>query len=136
MVMGLFVRDWYENKRNRKLYKLIILRYFVNKQNYEVIKMKIKVPVKDIEKEDILDKVKNALEHDSENAYTVSGLMVEVFGVKQKDIHNKPFSAWKKGLPALYGRIDRCLRKLNERGIIERRKHGKAWVYWYVGAKK
>lgn len=93
--------------------------------------MKIKVPVKSLEREDVCAKVEAKLAQDPENAYTVSGMMVEVFGVKESDIENKPFSAWKKGLPTLYGRIDRCLKKLKEAGKVNCKKHERAWVYWH-----
>jgi len=93
--------------------------------------MKIKIAVKDIEKNDIGEKVEEILRNDLENAYTVAGIMVEAFGVKESHIENKPFSSWKKGLPMLYGRIDRHLRKLKSENKVNQRKHGKAWVYWY-----
>lgn len=94
--------------------------------------MKIKIPIKDLQKEDTCSKVEETLIEDMENAYTVAGIMVEKFGVKREDINNKPFSAWKKDLPALYGRIDRCLKRLAKQGKANMRKHGKAWVYWYA----
>ena len=58
--------------------------------------------------------------------------MVDVFNVKKEDIDNKSFSSWKKGLPTLYSRIGNCLRKLEKIGKIKSRKHGKAFVYWYI----
>lgn len=93
--------------------------------------MKIRVAVKDLEREDDCSKVEEALRKDPENAYTISGLMVTVFGVKQEDIHNKSFSAWKKGQPALYARIDRCLRNMAKFKKANCRRHGRAMVYWW-----
>jgi hypothetical protein len=61
--------------------------------------------------------------------------MVEVFKVEPKDIENKPFASWKKGLPTLYSRIGRCLRRLEELGKIKSKKHEKAWVYWWIEPK-
>ena len=52
-------------------------------------------------------------------------------GENPKDIKNKPFKDWKEGQPTLYGRIDRCLRRLYREGRIKGRKHEKAMVYWY-----
>jgi len=95
--------------------------------------IKIKVPVKDLEKEDVCSKVEGILKKDQENAYTVGGLMVEAFGVKKEEIKSKAFGSWKKGLPTLYSRITRCLKKLESTGKVKFRKHGRAWVYWYVG---
>jgi soluble cytochrome b562 len=96
-------------------------------------KMKIKVPVKDLINEDIYTKVVKTLKDDSENAYTTGGIMVESFGVKAVEIHSKPFKDWKKGLPTMYGRIDRCLKLLVKEGKVKVIKNGKAWVYWWVG---
>ena len=93
--------------------------------------MKIKVPIKTLEKDDIYSKVKETLQEDPENAYTIGGMMVQSFGVKQSDIENKPFSAWKKGQPTLYGRVDRILRRLVKEGKANNRKHERAMVYWY-----
>jgi hypothetical protein len=92
--------------------------------------IRIQVPVKELEKEDVYSKVEEVLSNDPENAYTVKGVMVVAFGVKPEDIY-KSFAEWKKGLSALYGRIDRCLRKLNEEGKVNQKKYGKAWVYWH-----
>ena len=94
--------------------------------------MKIKIPIKDLEKDDIYSKVEETLKNDYENAYTISGIMVQSFGVKQSDIENKPFSSWKKGQPTLYGRVDRTLRRLVKEGKAKCRKHEKAMVYWWI----
>ena len=94
--------------------------------------VKIKVPVKNVEKEDICSTVEETLKKDSKNAYTIAGLMIDVFNVKKEDIENKSFSSWKKGLPTMYSRIGNCLRKLEKVGKVKSRKHGKAFVYWYV----
>ena len=94
--------------------------------------MKIKILVKDLEKDDILSKVGEQLRKDKENAYTVQGLMVRAFGVKEEEIQNKPFAAWKKGLPTLYSRIGRSLKRLQQGGNVKSKKHERAWVYWWV----
>lgn len=94
--------------------------------------MKIKIPIKNLEKEDVMSKVEEFLSRDRENAYTIGGIMVEAFKVKQEDIENKSFSSWKKGLPTVYSRIGRCLKRLEERGKVKSKKHERAWVYWYI----
>lgn len=94
--------------------------------------MKIKVPIKDLDKEDVCLKVEDFLKEDRKNAYTVSGIMVEKFGVKSEDIDNKSFSRWKNNLPALYGKIYRCLQRLVKEGKVNLRKHERAWVFWYT----
>ena len=63
--------------------------------------------------------------------------MIDVFGVKEKDIKNKPFSYWPKGVPSLYTRIRLCLEKLQKNGYVKSMKHGRAWVYhWIVHQEK
>lgn len=95
--------------------------------------VKIKVPVKDIEKIDIYSQVEEALKRDRDHAYTIGGLMIDVFNVKKEDFENKPFSLWKGNSATLYSRITRCLKRLEKVGKIKSAKHGKAFVYWYIG---
>ena len=94
--------------------------------------IKIKVPIKELEKMDVYSKVLSTLRDDSNNAYTVSGIMIQSFGVKTKQIENKPFRDWDKGLPSLYTKIRICLDKMKKHGMVNVKKHGKAWVYWWV----
>lgn len=96
-------------------------------------KVKIKVPVRELVKENMYDKIVKTLKDDPENAYTTSGIMIESFGVKEDEIYGKAFKDWKKGLPTMYGRIDRNLRQLVKEGKAKVAKNGKAWVYWWVG---
>ncbi len=93
--------------------------------------MTIKIPVKELKEMDACGKVTQKLKENRDNAYTISGLMVEVFGVKEKDIHNKPFGAWAKGLPSLYTRIRICLEKLQKQGLVKSVKYGKAMMYYW-----
>lgn len=94
--------------------------------------MKIKIPVKNLERDDIFAKVEETLRKDKENAYTIQGLMVEAFNVKPEEIKNKPFAMWKNRLPTLYSRIGRVLKILVQRGSVKTKKHERAWVYWWV----
>ena len=93
--------------------------------------IKIKVPVKDIEKDDICSKIEERLKQDKENAYTIAGLMIEVLKIKPADIENKPFKDWKKGLPSKYTSIRLCLQRLKKEEKVNVKKHGKAWIYWW-----
>ena len=93
--------------------------------------IKIKVPVKDIEKGDIENKILDKLKNNPTDAYTISGLMIEIFNVKEQDISNKPFSNWKKGQPTLYTKIRLTLEKMLKKEIIKKAKHEKAYVYWW-----
>ena len=93
--------------------------------------VKKKVPVKDLNKSNIYELIEGKLRGDPDNAYTIAGLMIEVFGVKESQIENRPFRDWPKGLPTLYSQINRCLANLKSKGFIKSVKHGKAWVYWW-----
>ena len=93
--------------------------------------MTIKIPVEDAEKGSVCEKVEEALRNDRKNAYTISGLMVTSFGVKESDIESKPFSQWKKGQPSLYTKIRICLEKLVKEGKVKNIKKSKAVVYWW-----
>lgn len=97
--------------------------------------MKIKVPVRDLQKEDACGKVRSYLANDPDNAYTVSGLLVKIFGVEEEDILSKPFRDWPKGVPSLYTRIRICLNKLIKDGEVKVEKHGRAWVYYWTRRK-
>lgn len=92
-----------------------------------------KIPVKELQTKDTYSRILEQLRSDPENAYTISGLMIDVFGVKEKDIKNKPFSYWPKGVPSLYTRIRLCLEKLQKNGYVKSMKHGRAWVYHWIG---
>ena len=94
--------------------------------------IKIKVPIKELEEMDVYGKVQSTLRDDPNNAYTVSGIMIQSFGVKPKQIENKPFRDWDKGLPSLYTKIRICLDKMKKYGLVNVKKHGKAWVYWWI----
>ncbi len=94
--------------------------------------MKIKIPIKELEKDDVFTKVEETLKNDPKNAYTIIGIMIETFKVKPEDVENKSFSSWRKGLPTMYSRIGRSLKKLEMLGKIKSKKHERAWVYWWV----
>jgi len=93
--------------------------------------MKKKIPIKDLDKEDACIKVEHKLQNDPDNAYTISGLIVKVFGIKESQIENKPFRDWPKGVSGLYSRINNCLIKLKAEGYVKSIKHERAWVYYW-----
>ena len=90
----------------------------------------IKVPRSKLETESVLDKVKKHLPENSDYAFTRIGLMIEVFGFKEEDL-NGPFRDWPKGAPTLYTRIRLALEKLKDEGLVESRKQGKKFLYWW-----
>lgn len=91
-----------------------------------------KISVKELRTKDTYSRVLEQLKSDPENAYTISGLMIDVFGIKEKDINNKSFSNWPKGVPSLYTRIRICLEKLQKNGYVKSVKHSRAWVYYWI----
>ncbi len=95
-----------------------------------------KVPVKEMEREKpVMETIERKLYSDRENAYTIAGIMIECFGVKESDI-DKSFSKWNKGDPRLYSRIRKALDKLTKQGKIKQAKRGRAVHYWWVAKEK
>lgn len=95
--------------------------------------MKIKVPVKDLKKENVGRMIEEKLKGDIEHAYTITGLLVELFNIKMTDIENKSFRDWPKGIPTKYTKIRLHLEKLVRSGLVEKNMDGRAGVYWWVG---
>lgn len=100
-----------------------------------------KVPVDKVERESagsVEEVVRETLANDPRNAYTILGLMVEKFGVKEEAIASKPFNKWPKTLvmgyklPSLYTKIRLALETLVERGYAKKSTSGRAQVYWWV----
>lgn len=95
--------------------------------------LKIKVPVSEVRSKGTCEIVEETLRSDPKNAYTIMGLMVEKFNVREQDVLGKSFSNWKPGLPSMYTRIRTCLEKMHKEGKVNKRKHEKAFVYWWAG---
>ena len=91
-----------------------------------------KMPVNKIKEDSVSEKITAQLMHDMGNGYTIAGLMMDCYGVKESEI-NKPFSLWKKGLPTLYTRIRLNLEKMVEQGAVNKAKRGRAVYYWWTG---
>ncbi len=91
----------------------------------------IKIPRSQLESNDVHEKVKQHLRKNPEDAYTISGLMVEIFGANAKDL-NAPFKYWPKGMPSLYTRIRLVLEKLKAERIIDSKKRGKGYFYFWL----
>src|SRR2546422_9449102 len=73
-------------------------------------------------------KIEEFLRKDPDNAYTINGILVEVFGVDPKNLRG-PWSNWPGNLPTLYGRVRRVLDRLHLAGKVTKGKQGKA-VFW------
>jgi len=90
----------------------------------------IKISRNELEDGNTYDRVKEHLQKNSKDAYTIMGLMVELFGVNAKDL-NGPFKDWPKGMPSLYTRVRLALEKLKAEKLIDSKKHGKAYFYFW-----
>ncbi len=79
----------------------------------------------------VCETVEEKLKSDPDNGYTIQGLMIECFNVKEDDMDGKPFGMWKKGLPSLYTRVRTCLERGVEEGRINKTKQSRAGLYWW-----
>jgi hypothetical protein len=95
----------------------------------------IKIPKSEVETETTYEKVKAHLKKNPEYAYTRAGLMVEVYKQRPEDL-NRPFGKWPEGAPSQYTRIRLSLDKLRKEGVIETKKQGKKFLYWWKGESK
>ena len=92
----------------------------------------MKVAKKDL-RMNVDDKIARFLMEHSEDAYTINGLLVEVYGVEAKDLRG-PWSSWPGKLPTLYGRVRRVLDKLYLTGKLTKGREGKATFWAWKGA--
>jgi len=93
----------------------------------------IKIPIEKLETEDTYDRVKVHLKRNSKEAYTRIGLMVEIYGYKPEDL-NAPFRDWPDGTPNQYRKIVSALEELKNEGLINSKKQGKKFLYWWKGS--
>lgn len=96
----------------------------------------IKVPVSEITGVDFCEKIEDKLFSDKKNAYTVCGIMVDVFGVKPELFENKPFKEWKEDpkygkTTTMYSKIRNCLTRSVKKGVILTKRQGKKDLYWW-----
>jgi len=90
----------------------------------------IKIPRSKLENGNVYDKVKERLQKNPKDAYTIMGLMVELFGANPENL-NAPFMHWPEGMPSLYTRIRLALEKLKAEKLIDSKKHGRAYFYFW-----
>ncbi|MDE1865696.1 MAG: hypothetical protein KGH94_03630 [Candidatus Micrarchaeota archaeon] len=90
-----------------------------------------KLPVNEIKKSGVPDKISAQLQHDRTNGYTIAGLMMDCYNIRESQI-NKSFRLWESGLPTLYTQIRLTLEKLVREGKAEKAKRGRAVYYWWV----
>ena len=90
----------------------------------------IKIPREEAKKENTYEKVKSHMSRNAAYAYTRIGLMIELCGYSSEEL-NKPFGEWPKGAPTIYTRIRVALERLEKEGLVESKKHGKKFLYWF-----
>jgi len=94
----------------------------------------IKIPKRELETESTYEKVETHLKKNPDYAYTRTGLMVEIYKHKPEDL-NAPFKDWPEGAPSQYTRIRLVLEKLKSEGLIDSKKQGKKFLYWWRGSQ-
>jgi len=93
--------------------------------------IKIKVPIDKIGQVDTYNTIKKQLKSDPTNAYTRMGLMVTCYKVNPEAL-NKSFREWKPhSLTQMYTNIVKNLRKLVNEGLVQAKKEGKFYLYWW-----
>lgn len=90
----------------------------------------VKVPIDEIQDKPVIDEVKGHLASNPKFAFTISGLLVELYGYKAEAL-NAPFKEWPAGAPSQYTRVRLALEKLKKEGIISAKKQGKKVLYWW-----
>jgi len=93
----------------------------------------IKIPKSELETESTYEKVKAHLKKNPDDAYTRIGLMVEIYKRKPEDL-NAPFRDWPEGAPSQYTRIRLALERLKDERLIDSKKQGKKFLYWWKGS--
>lgn len=94
----------------------------------------VKVPLTDIQKESVQQKVLAHLKADPKNAYTIGGILVDLYGYDAIAL-NAPFKEWPKGAPTQYTRVRHALERLKKEKLIESKKDGKRGLYWWKSTK-
>jgi hypothetical protein len=89
------------------------------------------IPIEELEGASMTkDEVEEFLKKHKKSAYTIQRIMIDRYDRKEEDILGS-FSQWKPGDPALYTRISRALKALEEEGKVSKKKYSKAVVYWW-----
>jgi hypothetical protein len=90
----------------------------------------LRVPLDEVQEDSTFDKVINLLKSNPKYAYTIIGLVVELYKYDPEDL-NASFKDWPKGAPSQYTRVRLALEKLKKEGKIEAKKQGKKGLYWW-----
>jgi len=88
----------------------------------------IKVPIDEVQ-DSVADKVVAQMKLDPKFAYTISGLIVALYGYNAEAL-DAPFKNWPQGAPSDYTRVRLALEKLKKENVVETKKYGRGFVYW------
>lgn len=72
------------------------------------------------------------------DAYTVAGVMIYLYGAPEKEVTIHQFSNWKREYINLYWKVKNTMDKLVEEGTLEReklKKQGTPWIYRHTKGK-
>lgn len=94
----------------------------------------VKIPLKDIQKESVYDKVKAHLKKNPSYGYTIGGLLVEIYGYTAEEL-DAPFNNWPEGGPSQYTRVRLALQKMQQEGSVDSTKQGRKYLYWWKGSE-
>jgi len=98
--------------------------------------MKGKISIKKLKEQSVEEKVEEFLKNSTENsAYSIQGIMMELFHIEEEDIKGVSFKDMKKGLPTLDSRIRRTLELLIKNDKIKKRKYSNAYYYYWKDDK-
>jgi len=106
----------------------------MTKRNRKKGKITIKIPLKNIQKESVYDKVKEHLKKNPSFGYTIGGLLVEIYGYSAEQL-DAPFKDWPEGAPSQYTRVRLALEKMQQGGSVDSIKQGRKYLYWWKSSE-
>lgn len=90
-----------------------------------------KISIAELQKETVGEKVEIFLKNSEYNAYSVPGIMIELFNINESDIKGVSFKDMKEGLSTLYSKIRRKLDSLVKQNKAVKKKYSRAYFYYW-----
>jgi hypothetical protein len=113
-----------------KIHKNVMGIYRLKKMKRKKGEITIKIPRKELETVSTYERVKAHLKKHTDYAYTRSGLLVEIYGYNKHAL-NTSFANWPEGAPIQYNRIRLSLKRLEKEDLIQSKKQGRKFLYWW-----
>jgi hypothetical protein len=95
----------------------------------------VKMPLSQLESKTVVQRVREHLQRNVDDGYTISGLLVELYDYSPTEL-NGPFKSWPKGAPSQYTRIRHALEDLKAKKLVQSIKHEKAYFYFWKPQKE